>query len=241
MKKHLALLLALVMLISLTSCGGGENKEDTTKDNEKSTVDAQKVIEEELEKAEELDSSSVEAVEYYLKKGAGIKFSDIEPEWEYTVSDYGAYANGPSGSTGHAVINFTKADGEITDDEYDKWYSQLFNATAKVSDDGYNIVGYEFAGEGEDAEGKANLEEALKDFLKGWAFRYKGKILVVYVSAEYDNDKESEIGKWLYYNGAKVDIGVGLQKSMSETLSEAESYLEENEEEIEKALNEYLN
>lgn len=241
MKKYLALLLALIMVISLTACGGGENKEDATKDNEKATVDAQEVIEDELEKAEDLDSFSVEAVEYYLSKGAGIKFSEIEPEWEYTVSDYGAYADGPSGSTGHAVINFTKADGEITDDEYEKWYSKVFDATAKASDDGYNIVGYEFAGEGEDAEGKANLEEALKGFLKGWAFRYKDKILVVYVSSEYDKDKDSEIGKWLYYNGAKVDIGVGLQKSMSDTMDEAESYLAENKEEVEKALSEYFN
>ena len=64
---------------------------------------------------------------------------------------------------------------------------------------------------------------------------------MVYVSAEYDNDKESEIGKWLYYNGAKVDIGVGLQKSMSETLDEAESYIAENEDEIKEALSDYLN
>lgn len=241
MKKYLALLLALIMLISLTACGGGENKEDETKDSEKSTVDAQKVIEDELEKAEELDSFSVEAVEYYLKKGAGIKFSDIEPDWKYTVSDYGAYANGPSGNTGHAVINFTKADGEITDEEYDKWYSQVFDATAKASDDGYNIVGYEFAGDGEDAEGKASLDEALKGFLKGWGFRYKGKILVVYISAEYDNDKDSEIGKWLYYNGAKVDIGVGLQKSLSDTMDEAESYLAENEDEVKEAISNYFN
>ncbi|MBQ2775182.1 MAG: hypothetical protein IJF40_04765, partial [Clostridia bacterium] len=71
--------------------------------------------------------------------------------------------------------------------------------------------------------------------------RVDGKIYVVYVSDEYDNKKDSELGKLFYYDGAKVDIGAGLQKSFGDTMDEAESYMAENEDEIKDAINDYLN
>ena len=77
--------------------------------------------------------------------------------------------------------------------------------------------------------------------MKGWAFRKNDKIYVVYISDEYDKDKDSELGKLFYYTGAQVDIAVGLQKSMSDTMDEAEKYISENEDEIKDALNDYLN
>ena len=64
---------------------------------------------------------------------------------------------------------------------------------------------------------------------------------MVYVSREYDNNKDSELGKLFYYDGAKVDIGVGLQKSLSSTLDEAESYLSENEDEVKEAISDFFN
>lgn len=242
MKKLLALMLAAVLIFSFAACGGKDDPEKTNADNDEK-IDAQAVIDKELEKAEEFESFSVEAVEHYLKKAVDIKLSDIEPDWEWKLkNNYSAYADDPASGTGHAVITFTKAEGEVTEDEFDAWYKKVFDATAKASDDGYNIRGYEFAGDGEDALGEVTLEEATGGWLmKGWGFRVDGKIYVVYVSDEYDNNKDSELGKLFYYDGAKVDIGAGLQKSMSDTMDEAESYMAENEDEIRDAINDYLN
>ena len=245
MKKLLAILLAAAMLFVFASCGDKtEGDETTAPTNENGeTINAEDVVDKALEEAEEHESFSQGAVEYYLKKAVGIKFEDVEPDWEWKLkSDYSAYADDPDSGYGHAVITFTKADGEVTDEEFDAWYQKVFDATAKASDDGYNIRGYEFAGDGEDALGEVTLDEALDSWLmKGWAFRVDEKIYVVYVSDEYDNDKDSELGKLFYYDGAKVDIGAGLQKSMSDTMDEAESYLAENEDAIKDALNDYLN
>ena len=241
MKKLLAILLAAVMLLVFASCGGNGGNEDNTEKNDEK-INAEDVINKELEEAEEHDSFSQGAVEYYLKKTAGIKFEELEPDWEWKLkSDYSAYADDPASGTGHAVITFTKAEGEVTEDEFDAWYKKVFDATAKASDDGYNIRGYEFAGDGEDALGEVTLEEATGGWLmKGWGFRVDGKNYVVYVSDEYDNNKDSELGKLFYYDGAKVDIGVGLQKSFSDTMDEAEKYMSENEDEIRDAIKDYL-
>ena len=241
MKKLLAILLATVMLLVFASCGGNGGNEDNTEKNDEK-INAEDVINKELEKAEEHESFSQGAVEYYLKKTAGIKLDELEPDWEWKLkSDYSAYADDPASGTGHAVITFTKAEGEVTEDEFDAWYKKLFDTTAKASDDGYNIRGYEFAGDGEDALGEVTLDEALDSWLmKGWGFRVDGKNYVVYVSDEYDKNKDSELGKLFYYDGAKVDIGVGLQKSFSDTMDEAEKYMSENEDEIRDAIKDYL-
>jgi len=244
MKKLLAILLAVVMLLAFAACGDKDGETTTAANGENNeTINAQDVVDKALEEAEEHESFSQGAVEYYLKKAVGIKFDDIKPDWEWKLkSKYSAYADDPASGTGHAVITFTKAEGEVTDDEFDAWYEKLFDTTAKASDDGYNIRGYEFAGDGEDALGEVTLDEALDSWLmKGWAFRVDGKIYVVYVSDEYDNNKDSELGKLFYYDGAKVDIGAGLQKSFSDTMDEAESYMAENEDEIRDAINDYLN
>ncbi len=241
MKKLLAILLAAVMLLVFASCGGNGGNEDNTEKNDEK-INAEDVINKELEEAEEHDSFSQGAVEYYLKKTAGIKLDELEPDWEWKLkSDYSAYADDPASGTGHAVITFTKAEGEVTDDEFDAWYKKVFDATAKASDDGYNIRGYEFAGDGEDALGEVTLDEALDSWLMtGWGFRVDGKNYVVYISDEYDNNKDSGLGKLFYYDGAKVDIGVGLQKSFSDTMDEAEKYMSENEDEIRDAIKDYL-
>ena len=241
MKKLLAILLAAVMLLVFASCGGNGGNEDNTEKNDEK-INAEDVINKELEEAEEHDSFSRGAVEYYLKKTAGIKLDELEPDWEWKLkSNYSAYADDPASGTGHAVITFTKAEGEVTEDEFDAWYKKVFDATAKASDDGYNIRGYEFAGDGEDALGEVTLDEALDSWLmKGWGFRVDGKNYVVYVSDEYDNNKDSELGKLFYYDGAKVDIGVGLQKSFSDTMDEAEKYMSENDDEIRDAIKDYL-
>ena len=91
-------------------------------------------------------------------------------------------------------------------------------------------------GDGENAGDETTLEDALSGFLQGWCFRKNGKIMAVYVSEIYDNDKESEFDRIFYYYGVKFDIGVGLQKSFGETVDDMEQAFEENEDEIKEAL-----
>ena len=249
MKKMIAFLIITMMILSLIACGSKEvvsdtdvdvsnQTEETFEENEK--IDTAVIIEMALEEAEEFEAFSIEAVEYYLKKAAGIELSALEPDWEWKLkNDYCAYGDEPDSGYGHAVIKFTKAEGEMTDEEYQTWLQKVFNATAAASDDSYNIIGYEFAGEYEDALAETTLEESLGGWLQGWGFRVDGKLFVVYVSQEYDKEKESELDRIFYYDSAQIDVGAGLQKSWDDTMSEAEEYMEEHEDEIREALEEY--
>lgn len=226
MKKFMMLIFILVMALSLAACGGGSEGGDGK------TLDAEKVIEENVD----FDSFSVDAVEYFLKKAVNMELSAIEPDWEYTIKDYGAYADDPSNAYGHAAICFTKPEGELSDEEYDVWRKKVFDATAAASQDGHNIVGWEFAGDGKEATDEVSLE----DTSGGWGFRYNDTFMVVYVSMDYDTEKDSATAGRLYYDGVEADIAVGLQKSFDETMEDAEQYLEENEDEVKDALEDYL-
>jgi len=233
MKKIFALLLAVIMLFSFAACGGSE-------DTGKTDTDGGKVIEEDaaqdiIDKAEDFDSFSEAAAEHYLK-AYGISYDELKPVWEYEVSEKGAYADDPASGIGHAVVIFKYTDGELSDEQIKAYYEQVFKATAAASDDGYNIIGHEFVGDGENAGDETTLEDALSGFLQGWCFRKNGKIMAVYVSEIYDNDKESEFDRIFYYYGVKFDIGVGLQKSFGETVDDMEQAFEENEDEIKEAL-----
>lgn len=233
MKKIFALLLALLMLFCLAACGDSENTGKTDADNEK--VNAEELAQDALEQAEELDSFSEAAAEHYLK-AYGINYDELKPVWEYEVSEKGAYADDPASGSGHAVVIFKNPNGEITDEQIKEYYEQVFKVTAAASDDGYNIIGHEFVGDGENPGDETTLEDALSGFLQGWCFRKNGKSMAVYVSEIYDNDKDSELNRLFYYYGVKFDIGVGLQKSFDDTLNDMEQAMEENEDEIKEAL-----
>ncbi len=242
MKKLLAILLAAMMLLSLAACGnneapsGSENNPGTSQDSGENKPNAEDLASEILADAEEFDAFSQEAVAHYLK-AYGISYDDLKPTWAYEVSEKGAYADDPAGGSGHAVVVFKTSDlSELTDEQIKEYYEQVFKITAAASDDGYNIIGHEFVGEGENAGDETTLEDALSGFIQGWCFRKDGKSMAVYVSEIYDNDKDSELDRLFYYYGVKFDIGVGLQKSFDDTLSDMEDALEEYEDEIKDAL-----
>ncbi len=238
MKKFLAIILALTIILSLVGCGDKDvANTDTGKINDNAAITQDSELIDEMPE----ESFSVEMVDYYLKRKLGISVNDIAPSWEYTVKDYCAYADDPTSSYGHAVIEFTRNDTEVLNTDYNEWLEKVFAATASISDDGYNIIGYEFASEGEDASSQTTLEDAMSGFLNGWAFKLDDIFMVVYVSREYDNNKDSTTGNLFYYDGVKFDVGMGLQKSFSDTMSEAENYLEENEDEIKDAIDDFLN
>ncbi len=234
MKKLLAILLATLIIFSLTACGGDDSKDD-------GKIDPQDVADKALDEAEELDSFSIEAVEYYLK-AYGIKLSDVEPDYNWILpSEYSAYADDPSSGYGHAAVKYRYADGELSDEQMEEHFRKIFNATAAASDTGYNIIGFEFASDDEDAMKEVSYEDAMDSWIPGWGFVVDGKNMVVYISDTYDNNQDSSFDRIFYYNGTGYDIGVGLQKSFDETWDEMEDYFEENEDEIKDALEDYLN
>lgn len=237
MKKLFTLFLALLLLLSLAACGGDDGA--ASPDGTDGKVDAQDVIDQAVEDAEEVEAFSMRAVEIYLEH-YGLKLADVEPEWEWQLAnEYCAYGDDPTSGYGHAVVQFNTVDGELTDEQINDYFATVFAATAAASDDGYNVIGYEFVGEGEDALAETTLEDSLGGFMQGWAFRSGGTLMVVYVNTDYDNDKESAYDRIFYYNAVEVDIGVGLQKSFDDTWSEMEDYFEENEDAIRDALEDY--
>ena len=224
MKKILTIILASLMILTLVACTAkpGENV-DPGKMSEKAQEDYE----------DSLEMFSPEAAEYYLEKATGIKLSQIEPDWEWEFAN----SYDTLGQNGRGLFKFTKKDGEVTDDEINAYFGKVFDSTAAISDDGYNIIGYEFVGEGENALDATTLEDALGGWLQGWAFRVDGTIYTVYVSSEYDNDKESTLDRIFYYNAVKVDIAQGMQKGWDDYMSD----IEENADEIEEALKDFAN
>ena len=224
MKKILSIILASLMILTLAACTAkpGEN------------VDPGKMSEKVQEDYEDsLETFSPEAAEYYLEKATGIKFAQIEPDWEWEFAN----SYDTLGQNGRGLFKFTKKDGEVTDDEINAYFGKVFDSTASISDDGYNIIGYEFVGEGENALDATTLEDALGGWLQGWAFRVDGTIYTVYVSSEYDNDKESTLDRLFYYNAVQIDISQGMQKGWDDYMSD----IEENADEIEEALKDFAN
>ena len=241
MKKLFALLLALLLVFSLVACGADtdSDKDDAgaaqSDDQGGEKVDAEAAADDAQKDAEELNAYSEAAVEHYLK-AYGISYDDLKPDFEYTVGEKSAYADDPAGGSGHAVVIFKLPEGELSDEQIRAFYEQVFQVTAAASDDGYNIIGHEFVGEGEDPAAETTLEDALSGFVPGWCFRKDGKSMAVYVSEIYDNNKDSQYDRLFYYYGVKFDIGVGLQKSFDDTLKDAEEALKENEDQIKDAL-----
>jgi hypothetical protein len=77
--------------------------------------------------------------------------------------------------------------------------------------------------------------------MPGWGFMKDGKNMAVYLNEVYDTDKDSAIGRELYYSGAVADMAIGLQKSMDDAFADADAAFEEYEDEINDALEEYAN
>ena len=248
MRKIVALFAVAVLVAALAGCGSGEGSEQ---DASSSSGDAQAQsgdepreldVEKLMEEYGDVEAFSEEGAMRYLEIAAGLSKESIEPDWEYVVDDasYRNYGTDPSDGYGHGVICFQKPEGEVTEEEYLTWARKVFDATAAASDDGYNVVGYEFVGEGQDALAAADFDAAMESWMPGWCYCKDGTYMTVYLEEAYDNELDSQIGRSLYYLGVSVDVGVGLQKSWDETMAEAEQYLEENEEEVKAALEEYL-
>lgn len=246
MKKLVLLALVLCMALSLVACGsktdapasGGGSSSGG--DSGSGDIDLNEVAANMIEEAEELNSFSFKAALNSIA-ARGLSQADVEPKWDYVVDDE---KNQAYGDSSHGVIRFSHKGEELTaEGEYDAWKKQLFDATAKASDDGYNIEGFSW--------GNGDVEMTWDDFankegmLETWSYRYNGTIMDVYVKqtslkdSEYVQGDDGQYDFVYYYNAMQVDIADGIQKSWDETWADLESAFEEYGDEIEDALRDY--
>ena len=249
MKKILSMLLVITMIMLLmfafSGCGGDEpvNVNDDpvpgtdSPDGEK--IDAEDLVNQALKEAAEANAFSVEAVDYFLLTNIGMTSEDLQPDYEWIVKDYYAYGDDPDTYYGHAAITYTKAEGEITQEQYEAWAADIFAKTAAISQDGFNICGWDYIGDGDDPLKERTLEESMAGWMPGWCFRYNDKFWNVSIGMDYDRDLDSEIGNLMYYNGCELDVCAGLEKSFDDLWADLEQAFEENEDEIREALEDY--
>jgi hypothetical protein len=225
--KQMVMIATMAISVVMVSCGGGNsNKQDGDK------IDAGKVVDEAVKEAEIKNSFSEAAAEAFMKKLAGLGKADLHPDFPYIIDEK---TMGNYGDNNHAQFFFIKDGGNITKEEYQTWMKKVFDATASVADDKHNIQGYGF-GKG-DVE--ITFDEVLKKgLMKVWSYKYKGRIMDVYPDTKYGTftTKEKTYGDGNGDLAVKIDITVGMQKSMNEYEKDIEKAFDEHGDEIKKAL-----
>ena len=245
MKRILTIALILVLMFSATACFPRRSFENAVKDalsdpgkdsnppsdsgifSDPDSSSDEGVRTKPGKTADDLISDSYLSLDYSLAaalnslKNMGLELSDVEPAWEYTVSDDDATT---SGDSENAVILFIKKNSLLSDAEYEAWLKKVFNTTAKLSDHRYNIEGY-FWGDGE-------IEVTWDDFINSddilttWSYKYKGTIMDVQISgskekdSDYSIDESGRMSIIHFYNGVKLEVSIGLQKSWDDTFAE---------------------
>ena len=199
MKKKILLgLLAVVICFTLVGCG---DKESTGGGNSGTSGGS------EQKENKEIEAYSIEAVERYIES-LNLELSKVEPDFKWKLrTDKHAYGEDPENWNAQTIVIFTKENGELTNDEYDAWAKKVFDATAKVSDDGYNVVGNSYTDNESASTTKTTFEDAMDSLAPHWGFKLDDHLYIVYVSNEYsDKDKESTIGNLFYYDSVKLHI-----------------------------------
>ena len=239
MRRFLVLIMSLVCVLALVSCGGKGGKKAGSAVTEDGKVDLEKVAEKMVKEAFEGDKYSKEAAEYYFKKNEGIKFSDLVPEYKLNeTSKYTYY-----GDEHDVLANFKIQDGDTyTKEQHENNVRRIYAVTKKVADNGINVYGFEDKSDKDEAYSEKDLEQMIKDNAGskilgieiyignyGWSFLRDGVLHRCEISLLEKNDTKL---------GYSVKMYKGLQKSFDETMKEAEKALEDPEvqKQLEKAL-----
>lgn len=236
MKKFALILMVVAGLALCTGCGNRGGKKADNKDEK---VDIEKVADKMLEEAFAGDKYSKEAADYYFRKNEGIRLSDLAPEYELNeTSKYTYY-----GDERDALANFKIQDGgTYTKEEHIENVRRIYALTKKVADNGINVYGFEDKSDKAEAMAEKDLEQMIKDnngteifgieiYLGsyGWSFLKDGVLHRCEISLLEKDDTKL---------GYSVKMYKGLQKSLDETIEEAEKMLEDPEvqKQVEKAL-----
>lgn len=218
MKKQLLSILFIAAAMLMASCGG-----DNKSGNSEAPAAGEAVAE-----AEDFtgDTYSKEAVEFFIKNFK-LGYADIEPGYEYDDSDSKNFI----GSARDVIANFpTKGGKEFTDDMFKEAVAKVYNATKKAADDGKCIYGFENKSKTDEAMAEISLEECQKGQDSfgihindaSWVYKVNGQLQIIYMGTISGSE------------GCYVRVAQALQKSMDETLEDAEKVIEDIENDPEK-------
>ena len=236
MKRFALILMCMAGLVICAGCGNKGGKKADAKDDK---VDIEKVADKMIEKAFEGEKYSKEAAEYYFKKNEGIKLSDLAPDYELNeTSKYTYY-----GDEHDALANFKIQEGDTyTKEQHEANVRRIYALTKKVADNGINVYGFEEKSDKDEAMTEKDLEKMMQDNAGtkifgveiyigsyGWSFLKDGALHRCEISLLEKDDIKL---------GYSVKMYKGLQKSLDETMKEAEKALEDPEvqKQVEKAL-----
>ncbi len=225
MKKTFRIFVCLAAVALTASCGGNNSSKRTADDK----IDAMAVAEKMIKEAFKGESQSKAAAEHYMKKG-GIDPTAILPDWSYTTEPE---KNNFYGEDGKAIMRFHTPEGEeLSQEDYIAWVRKVYAASAKISDDGFNIKGFENADDKDTALSEKPLDEMIQQSLGGWlylgmydwGYRLDGRMMRVWLNRTEKNGK--------YW--AQIDVCNAMEKNMDELFKDAEQALER--EDVQKAL-----
>ncbi|MBR3076092.1 MAG: hypothetical protein IKH11_10130 [Bacteroidales bacterium] len=236
MKRFAFILMCAAGIVLCAGCGNNGGNKTDKKDGK---VDIEKVAKNLEQKAFEGESYSKEAAEYYFKKNEGIKLSDLAPDYKLNeTSKYTYY-----GDEHDALANFKIQDGDTyTKEQHVENVRRIYAVTKKAADNGINVYGFEDKSDKDEAMAEKDLEQMIKDNAGtsifgveiyvgsyGWSFLRDGVLHRCEIELLEKNDVKL---------GYSVKMYKGLQKSMDETLQDAEKALEDPEvqKQIKKAL-----
>ena len=242
MKKLINVTMLLTALLIVAACGSKDAKKADSADSEKK----------ENAKSEEFtgEKYSKDAAIYYFDKTYGIDFKELEPDFKYDES--GKYTF--KGDKSEVSARFIDPEGRYTPEQIEGFVRKIYAATAKASEGGKNVYGFLLSGK--DTKEGAMEEKSIDEVLKGgyteilgvnaytggysWAILKDGEFYDVSVSALERKAEPNEDRKPFEYvgRGYGVSINKGMQKSLDDTMNDAEEAFKkiENDPEMKKKI-----
>ena len=251
MKHSTIALMCLAALTMFTACN--KKAKNTTADGK---VDIEKVADKMMKEAFEGESYSKEAAVYYFKKGYGINFDDLKPDYPLNEeSKYTFYGeeNKYSGNI-DALANFKIADDtKYTREDHENNVRRIYALTKAVSENGINMYGFEEKNTKEEAMAEKDLETMIEKgkgstFMGvelyygsyGWAFLRNGKLYHCEVSLLESPQEKDEAGNQRKM-GYAVKMYKALDKSFNDTMQDLDKALEDPnvQKQVKEALENY--
>lgn len=227
--KKVFLFTMLVALTTLGSCGSKSSEKASSDKSPDAEIDKNA-------KTEEFtgETYSKDAAIFFLDKNYGITFKELEPDFKYDES--GKYTF--KGSKDDVSVRFKNPEGTYTPKEIENFVRKVYAATAKAAEGGKNVYGLLMSGK--NTKEGAMEEKPIDEVLKGgyteilgikaftgsyvWAIMKDGVFYdVSFNSIENKNAPKNDSDPFAYVGyGYSVNINKGLQKSMDETMKDAE-------------------
>ena len=214
-------LMTLLCIAAITACGPKGGKKAAAGNEGEGEGNLEKVAENIAKDTFNGEKNTAEAASFWFKKRFNIPIADVTPDFEYgkETGKYDFLGEEMSAS----YVTFVAKDSTLHRDDLIAYVKKVYAATAKAADGG-NIYGFHM-------DGTRGIELYTGSY--SWNVIKDGTYYMVDVK-QLEKRKNGEDKPF----AARTIIGQGLQKSMQETMDEAEKALSDPEvqKQIEKAL-----